>query len=202
MSLILLVVKMAIKISRIHARIMSKLSPKPPTVDEFVAATPAAGIRDGDPKGKPMKRVAFMSRSAVQRHAFGYDDVLISISDSGIEPPGLSHQPKEVLALAFHDHVSDSEVKELGWRKMNHADAKTVVEFVLKHENSPNIVVHCNVGESRSKAVALAIAEFTERVVFHMSDRGRITQHERTQYDFFNRRVYELILMEHMRLDC
>ena len=91
-----------------------------------------------------------------------------------------------------------ASLKEYGWRQMNREDGYKVVQFALKHENSPNIVVHCNVGESRSKGAALAIAEFTGRVALHMSDRGRVTQHERTRYDFFNRRVYEMILMEHM----
>lgn len=189
---------MAIKISKIHARLMGKLFPKPPTIEELITTAPSVSVHDGEPKNKFMKRVVFMSRSAVAGHEFGPDDVLISISDSDMGPPELFHQPREVLALSFNDHVTPYEEKEYGWRQMNREDGYKVVQFALKHENSPNIVVHCNVGESRSKGAALAIAEFTGRVALHMSDRGRVTQHERTRYDFFNRRVYEMILMEHM----
>ena len=198
---------MVFKISKMHARmqkaIMDRLGHgKRQKVEAVNSVAQDIETQDNDPKRKPMKRVVFMSRSAVSRYMFGTDDILISISDSDIGPPALAFHPREVLALAFNDHVTASEVKELGWRQMDAADGKKVVEFVLKHENSPNVVVHCNVGESRSKGAALAIAEITGRSAFHVSDRGNITKHERAQYDFFNRRVYELILMEHMRLDC
>lgn len=195
-----------IKISKIHARlhktILGRLYPaKHKAAEQPLPVIPSSDIHDDGPKGKPMKRVAFMSRPAVQSHPFGPEDVLISISDSGMEPPVLKYQPLEVLALAFSDSVTEKEVHELGWRKMDHEDGKKVVEFVLKHTDAPNIIVHCNLGESRSKGAALAISEITDRIAFHVCDRGRITQHEEKQYDFYNRRVYELILMEHMRRD-
>ena len=187
---------MAIKISKIHARvhktILNRLCPtRPQEVRPIIGDS-------GVTENVVNKRILYMSRDAVERHKFNHDDVLISISDSDMGPPELFHQPREVLALSFNDHVTPYEEKEYGWRQMNREDGYKVVQFALKHENSPNIVVHCNVGESRSKGAALAIAEFTGRVALHMSDRGRVTQHERTQYDFFNRRVYEMILMEHM----
>lgn len=106
-----------------------------------------------------------------------------------------------MLVLAFNDSVTSHDVHELGWKRMDSTDGLKIVEFVLKHKNSPNVVVHCNVGESRSKGAALAISKITERIAFHVSDRGRITQHQEKEYDFFNRRVYEMILMEHMRRD-
>lgn len=197
---------MSIKISRIHARLQKAVLGKIFHVDQHaedetgkVAAS--LGIHDGDPKHEPKKRVMFMGRDTVRRHKFNPEDVLISISDSGIEPPLLSHQPLEVLALAFHDHVTANEIKDLGWRQMNREDGIKIVEFVLKHTDAPNIIVHCNVGESRSKGAALAISEITDRSTLHVSDNGRITNYKRREHDYFNRRVYEMILMEHMRLD-
>lgn len=126
---------------------------------------------------------------------------LVSISDSGMEPPVLKHQPLEVLALSFNDSVTESETRDLGWKKMDREDGKKVVEFVLKHKDAPNIVVHCNVGESRSKGAALAIGEITKRSILHANDFGRVTNYKPHDNSYFNRRVYELILMEHMLKD-
>lgn len=61
--------------------------------------------------------------------------------------------------------------------------------------------MHCNLGESRSKGAALAISEITKRDVLHVDDAGRITNHKEREYDYYNRRVYEMILMEHMSLE-
>lgn len=190
---------MAIKISKIHARVRKTiLNRLNPTRSQEVRAV----LDDGKVTENVVnKRILYMSRDAAERHKFNHDDVLISISDCGVDAPDLSSQPLDMLVLAFNDSVTSYDVNELGWKRMDNDDGLKIVEFVLKHENSPNIVVHCNVGESRSKGVALAISKITERIAFHVSDRGRITQHQEKEYDFFNRRVYEMILMEHMRRD-
>lgn len=190
---------MAIKISKIHARvhktILNRLCPtRPQEVRPIIGDS-------GVTENVVNKRILYMSRDAVERHKFNHDDVLISISDCGVDAPELSSQPLDMLVLAFNDSVTSHDVHELGWKRMDNSDGLKIVEFVLKHTDAPNIIVHCNLGESRSKGAALAISEITKRDVLHVDDAGRITNHKEREYDYYNRRVYEMILMEHMRLE-
>lgn len=190
---------MAIKISKIHARVRKTiLNRLNPTRSQEVRAV----LDDGKVTENVVnKRILYMSRDAAERHKFNHDDVLISISDCGVDAPDLSSQPLDMLVLAFNDSVTSYDVNELGWKRMDNDDGLKIVEFVLKHTCVTNIIVHCNLGESRSKGAALAISEITKRDVLHVDDAGRITSHKEREYDYYNRRVYEMILMEHMRLE-
>lgn len=193
---------MVIKISKIHARVRKTILNKLiPTDLPNITKRPIVEAHASGPKITDKKGVFFMSREYTQRHMFNPEDVLISISDSNKSPPALAHKPLDMLSLAFNDYVTDYEVKEFGWREMSREDAISIVSFVLKHKAAPNIIIHCNAGESRSKGAALAIAEITGREVFHISDTGSITNYKDNRYSFFNRRVFDSILMEHMRLD-
>ena len=190
------------KISKIHARLQKTfignfiVTPKPKQIEEPVVAV-SPDILDGNPKSVSKKRVIFMGRDAVRQHKFNPTDVLISISDTGTAPPILATQPLEVLPLAFHDYVSAIEFKEFGWRKMDSDDGVKIVEFVLKHEDCNNIIVHCNYGQSRSKAAAIAISVMTGRSILHSDDYGRIAQYKESANSYYNRHVYGMILSEY-----
>lgn len=60
-----------------------------------------------------------------------------------------------------------------------------------------NIIVHCNYGQSRSKAAAIAINIMTGRSILHCDDYGRIAQYKEGDRSFYNRRVYGMILTEY-----
>lgn len=62
-----------------------------------------------------------------------------------------------------------------------------------------NIIVHCKYGQSRSKGVALAIEKMTKRDVLYANSNGRLRKYREEDDDgYYNRRAYELVLMEHM----
>lgn len=139
-------------------------------------------------------RVIFMSRDDVQCHPFNAaEDVLISISDTGVAPPALSSSPKDMVAIDFHDWVSPEGQKQ-GHHWFLPEQAKQVAEFVQKHTAVRNIMIHCNYGESRSKGVAMAIHHHTEqkRSVFHTNSRGSIVPYHENG-DVGNSRVYGLV---------
>jgi len=83
---------------------------------------------------------------------------VISITDPGEPLPHLECNEQFVLRLQFHDldriHPKLNEVTYF-----SHRHAREIVDFVLCHM-SDNIVVHCEVGVSRSPAIAAAISQF------------------------------------------
>jgi predicted protein tyrosine phosphatase len=141
---------------------------------------------------KAPRRVTFMSRAEASSYQFREGEVLISISDTLTEPPALKHQPSDMLALHFNDHVTSMDI-ELGMRWMRPEDGLAIAEFVRKHTDKRNVIVHCNYGEMRSKAVAMAIAAAEERRVLHVNWRGATVAY-REKSDVGNRRVYAITL--------
>lgn len=143
------------------------------------------------------KRVIFMSRDDASCYRFNADeDVLISISDTGVSAPAISHVPKDMLAIDFHDHVYSNSPEEHRWYMRD--QAKQVAQFVIKHTDIRNIVIHCNYGEQRSKAMALAIKHDTKRSVFKCT--GGIVKPYLESGNKGNERVYDLTA--HMLLAC
>ncbi len=139
-------------------------------------------------------RVIFMSRDDVMSHKFNAaEDVLISISDTGVSPPALSSAPKDMVAIDFHDWV-DVQGERQGHHWITQEQALQVAQFVQKHTDVRNIIVHCNYGESRSKGVAMAIhhhAEEPKRSVFHTNRGSIVPYHENG--DVGNSRAYHLV---------
>lgn len=147
-------------------------------------------VIDKAPEGiERPKRVYFMSRNDASGYPFRPDDVVISITDTHDQPPQFFHQPKEVLHRAFHDHVTAYSEHHHGHRWCRLEDGEAIVEFVQKHKDAPNIIVHCNMGQSRSKAAAIAIGELTGRDVKFMHYRtGQLVAY-RDDGDHGNHRV-------------
>lgn len=139
---------------------------------------------------KAPKKVIFMSRVDAMDHEFRDCEVLISISDTKTAAPAFKHPPQDMLELHFNDHVTYVD-EGLGLRWMMMEDGVKIAEFVAKHTDKRNIIVHCNYGESRSKAVAMAIAAYTDRRVLRVNSFGR-TQAYRENHDKGNSRVYTI----------
>lgn len=136
------------------------------------------------------KKVTFMSRTDAMDHVYRDCEVLISISDTKTAAPTFKHPPQDMLELHFNDHVTYLD-EGLGLRWMMMEDGKAIAEFVAKHTDKRNIIVHCNYGESRSKAVAMAIAAFTDRRVLRVNSWGK-TQAYREGHDKGNSRVFTI----------
>lgn len=186
------------KISRIHQRVMNKLKlPK-----GLAKAIVSRQYAPDEPIDETKKRVTFMSQEVAQQHRYDPEkDVLISIGDCDVPELRFFHPPKEVLTVRFNDSIERHQ-EGLGYRLMGREDGKKIVEFVLKHENAQNIIVHCKYGQSRSKGVALAIAEATKRTVLYANSMGRLRRYREADDDgYYNRRAYELVLMASMEHD-
>lgn len=139
------------------------------------------------------KRVIFMSRADVAHYRFRKDkEVLISISDTNTEAPYLENEPGDILKLNFNDHVTSQDVR-MGLRWMNMEDGLAAAAFVRKHTDKQNIIVHCNYGESRSKAMAMAIAAAEDRRVLRINAAGNCVAY-REKDDIGNSRVYSIML--------
>lgn len=188
---------MARKISKLHQRLQEKAQYNRSAFAVPQAVLPAK-VREEDEvraaNGDAPKRVYFMSRDAVKTHRFEKGDIVISISDTGTAPPEFLRKPEEVevLALNFHDYVTSAEERQFGWRHCHMDDGDKIAEFVLKHTDAPNVIVHCNYGQSRSKAAALAIRDETMREVWHATVTGRFTKYK-DNGDTGNSRLYDII---------
>lgn len=141
---------------------------------------------------KAPKKVVFMSREDVKSYDFnGHDEVLISISDTKTSPPAITSSPRDALYLHFNDHVTMQD-EAMGLRWIQFEDGEKIADFVLKHTDKRNIIVHCNYGESRSKAVAVAIGQHTKRPVLRMNSYGQI-QAFLDKNDWGNGRVHSIV---------
>jgi predicted protein tyrosine phosphatase len=160
-------------------------SVKPPTV--LSAAQKEANQKALDAP----KRVIFMSRQEAEYHPFDLEDVLISICDTGVAAPTLIKEPKERIVVDFHDYVSRGG-EAAGHHWITHEQAMEIAQFVQKHTDVRNIMVHCNYGESRSKAVAMAIHHHKGRSILRSNSNGIIVPYQENS-DVGNQRVYSLV---------
>lgn len=107
-------------------------------------------------------RVVVTDRDSIERDpGFGVGHVVISIRDPDRKPVRIKERKglRAVLRLAFDDvePVGDVEIPP-GLRKMSEADASAIWRFVDEHKASVGLlVVHCEMGLSRSPAVAAAV---------------------------------------------
>lgn len=135
--------------------------------------------RDRDAYNPEVRNVLYMSRSKVEEYQFQPGDVLISISDIGKYAPQLKHKPAAVLKLNFNAYV-DRREREQGLREFNKEDAVAIAKFLKENTDSANrlgnIIVHCNQGEVRSRAVATGIAEFFSIKAYTYSNNGGLVR--------------------------
>lgn len=108
------------------------------------------------------------SRSDIQRLSppFGTPHIFISISTPGDD--GAKIETNEytlgILRLwfydfdtPFYDHVQERMIEES--ELFNVKQAEQILEFVNKHPTAGRIIVHCDMGWSRSPAVAAALSK-------------------------------------------
>jgi predicted protein tyrosine phosphatase len=112
---------------------------------------------------------------------FAPKTILISIGDTGAEPPKLINKPDHVLRLVFDDitlgeaktelglpeDITSSEEKIIEYLRsynthiFSDEQARQVAEFVLKHNGNTDVLIcQCHYGQSRSAGCAAAITEY------------------------------------------
>ena len=112
---------------------------------------------------------------------FEPNTILISMGDTGAEPPKLQHKPDYILRLIFDD-ITLQEIREefklpeslvssdedlINFLKaydtniFSDKQAQDIAEFVFKHNHSDSVLIcQCHYGQSRSAGCAAAISEY------------------------------------------
>lgn len=132
-----------------------------------------------------MKTVNFYPRAIAQEILPKGDEIMISIHDRHQEPAKLQSGWKDVLRLSFHD----MDIPKEGMDLFSTKDAKELIAFIDKHADVERVVVHCNMGVSRSAAVAMFISEQQDRALFQQ---GRSFFHPDKPAQY-NRLVYSVL---------
>lgn len=110
-----------------------------------------------------MKNIKVFSRDALEKYIkyFGFSEptIVISIScPSDLVPRYLLYDINNMVDKIFVK-FDDVECDFGSYVSMSDEDAKNIVDFVFKHNDVNNIVVHCDAGISRSAGVAAALSK-------------------------------------------
>lgn len=97
-----------------------------------------------------------LSREAVERYEPQGVEICISITDPAAPPAELSPGFAGILRLAFSDIVALESPTDVLFAP---AHAAAIVEFVERWQDAERLVVHCQVGVSRSPGVALGLCD-------------------------------------------
>jgi predicted protein tyrosine phosphatase len=125
------------------------------------------------PKNEPLRlrRVIVRGRNNIDAVAPGMPHVVLSIRDQGAQEHALRHTDTflNALLLEFRDFdpVSRADQTESArhnglpmqdlWMRKRHA--RQIWDFLNSYPEAEGLVVHCNAGESRSPAVAMAVCD-------------------------------------------
>lgn len=100
--------------------------------------------------------LTILSREDVESYEPTTREICISISDPGAQPAGLSPSFLAVLRLQFDDL---NERNEEGDILFTPEHARDINSFVDKWSDVDRVVVHCNMGVSRSPGIALGLCD-------------------------------------------
>jgi predicted protein tyrosine phosphatase len=107
-------------------------------------------------EAKPAPDFVVLSRENAEAYEPGNNEICISISDPDAEPAGVSDMFEAVLRLHFDDIIESRQSTDILFAA-NHA--RSIAEFLDKWPNAARVMVHCNMGVSRSPAVALGLSD-------------------------------------------
>lgn len=102
-----------------------------------------------------MKKIRFLPRVVAGAYKPPAGSVLISIYDRSEAPLTPQEGWDAVLYQRFHD--TDGTI--MGLEIFSAEQAQEVLDFVSKHSACDELIVHCQMGQSRSAGIALYLAE-------------------------------------------
>lgn len=102
-----------------------------------------------------MNRIVFLPRVVAAKWRPVPNSVLVSIHDCDEEPLQPQDGWAEVLWLRFHD--TDGE--QSGLEVFSAQQAEQILELAKRHADASELIVHCQMGQSRSAAIALFLSE-------------------------------------------
>jgi predicted protein tyrosine phosphatase len=97
-----------------------------------------------------------LSREEAERYQPSLKEICISISDPDAEPAGVSEQFVAVLRLHFNDITERNEQSDILFAADH---ARAITEFLDKWPDAERVMLHCNMGMSRSPGVALGLCD-------------------------------------------
>lgn len=102
-----------------------------------------------------MNRIRFLPRPVAERYIPAANSVLISIHDVSEAAATLQPGWLDVLVLRFHD----TDGQQMGLEVFSETQAREVLAFAQRHQECDELVVHCQMGHSRSAAIAIYLSE-------------------------------------------
>lgn len=108
------------------------------------------------PTAKSAPELVVLSREEAERYEPSLKEICISISDPDAEPADISARFVAVLRLNFDDVTQRGEPSDILFAQ-DHAGA--ITEFLDNWPDAERVMVHCNMGVSRSPGVALGLCD-------------------------------------------
>ena len=97
-----------------------------------------------------------LSREEAERYEPSLKEICISISDPDAEPANVSALFEAVLRLHFDDVTERGQPSDILFARDH---ARAITEFLDKWPDAERVMVHCNMGVSRSPGVALGLCD-------------------------------------------
>lgn len=111
------------------------------------------------PRPTPKRRVPelkVLSREDVEHYEPTSREVCISIYDPGAQPAGLSPSFAAVLRVSFDDVLERGDPADILFAEEH---ARAIHRFIDDWSDVDRIILHCNMGISRSPGVALGLCD-------------------------------------------
>jgi predicted protein tyrosine phosphatase len=121
-----------------------------------VAAPEVTDRRKPRDKRRRALSVVVLSREDVERYVPSQREICISISDPFAPPAQLSPRFQAVLRLYFTDVVERGDPSDVLFAP---EDASAIADFFDTAPEFDRVVLHCNMGISRSPGVALGLCD-------------------------------------------
>ena len=100
--------------------------------------------------------LTILSREDVESYEPTSREICISISDPGAQPAGVSPSFVAVLRLQFDDLNERTEEGDILFTPEH---ARAINAFIDKWSDVDRVIVHCNMGVSRSPGIALGLCD-------------------------------------------
>jgi predicted protein tyrosine phosphatase len=107
-------------------------------------------------QAKPAPDLIVLSREDAEAYEPGNNEICISISDPDAEPADVSDMFEAVLRLHFDDLTERNQSSDILFASEH---ARVIAEFLDNWPDAERVMVHCNMGVSRSPGVALGLCD-------------------------------------------
>jgi predicted protein tyrosine phosphatase len=114
----------------------------------------APGVTKGIAAKSP--DLVVLSREDAEYYEPGPNEICISISDPEAEPAAISPSFAAVLRLHFDDVIERHQESDILFAPEH---ARAIADFVDVWSDADRVIVHCNMGVSRSPGVALGLCD-------------------------------------------